>query len=150
MGGNMRLRNKKTGDIIESYIIETASAIGCDLILQDNDTNKHYQYNSLSELNKEWEDYEEPKSGIRDVWFADVIEGQNNITISMSTKEEAERAVEKLKAWKRLKDNGFKFHGWENGKTEYPDCVLFSVLFSGDSYHGDEKDLDLLFGGENE
>lgn len=28
------------------------------------------------------------------------------------TEEEAERAVAKLKAWKRLKDKGIEFYGW--------------------------------------
>lgn len=40
MGGNMRLRNKKTGEIVESWAFISA------------------KYNSLAALNEDWEDYE--------------------------------------------------------------------------------------------
>ena len=40
----MKLRNKKTGEIVEA-----------------TDFNIISDYNSLAELNEEWEDYEEPK-----------------------------------------------------------------------------------------
>ena len=58
------------------------------------------------------------------------------------TKEEAEKAVEKLKAWKRLKDKGFRFVEYD---TEH--CGLSTIYFVYDN-EIDKKDLDLLFGGE--
>ena len=61
-----------------------------------------------------------------------------------------EIAVEKLKAWKRLKDKGFKFDGWT-----IDDGLRVSICTNTDSegiYDYDKKDfkkdLDLLFGGE--
>lgn len=112
-------------------------------------------YNSLAELNEEWEDYEEPK----EYWFMDYggrIKAMNDsndeedvarkeIGNYFDTREEAELAVRKLKAWKRLKDKGFEFKtwGWEkrSGKE-------FTIWFTIDDYENSTKDLDLLFGGE--
>ena len=60
------------------------------------------------------------------------------------TEEEAEKAVEKLKAWKRLKDKGFRFDGYktDNGK----------IKFFADLENWDPVELgiliNLLFGGE--
>jgi hypothetical protein len=164
----MRLRNKKTGEIIESYIIETARAIGANLILQDNDTNKHYQYKSLAELNEEWEDYGGPK----EYWYIDSITGKTYMTEDthcsfderrklignyFETKEEAEKAAEKLKAWKRLKDNGFKFDGlkedYEVIARMYPRrlgnrYIHFNKIEDDKWLKENWEDLHLLFGGE--
>lgn len=158
----MKLRNKKTGDIIESYIIETASAIGSGLILQDDDTNKHYQYNSFAEFCAEWEDYEEPK----EIWWLD-NEGhinhasgevndsfRNNREIGnyFLSREEAEKAVDKLKAWKRLKDKGFRF---ESAKRYEALCgngfnIPITATMPPEAYTdvAVSKDLDICFGGE--
>ena len=153
----MKLKNKKTGEIIERYIIETASNIGAGLILQDNDTGKHYQYGSLAELNEEWEDApEEPK----EYWYIDpdaniertskddeYDDEAKQIGNYFESLEEAKQAVEKLKAWKRLKDKGFRF-------TQQPfDLSLHTVYFTldGQYKYTDEtaKDIDLIFGGKN-
>ena len=58
------------------------------------------------------------------------------------TKEEAEKSVEKLKAWKRLKDNGFKFIKYD---TEH--CAMATIYFRYDD-SVNKVDLDLLFGGK--
>ena len=133
----MKLRNKKTGEI----------NLG-DLHLDD--------FDSLAELNEEWEDYEEPKDHYYIDYDGDImivealdyepkIKGMKQIGNYFETKEEAEKAVEKLKAWKRLKDKGFRFDGWK--------CTG-SMSFTFDNYYGDGQpmsasdDLDLLFGGE--
>lgn len=83
-------------------------------------------YYSLEELNEEWEDYEEPKVIYYISWDGVVLHSSDKtgwqdtkqIGNYFETEEEAEKAVEKLKAWKRLKDKGFRFGGWEdcNGK----------------------------------
>ena len=63
------------------------------------------------------------------------------------TAEEAEKAIEKLKAWKRLRDNGFKFEGLEKRGR-------YINFYQGKSYKTDKQcqqamqDIDLLFGGE--
>ena len=63
------------------------------------------------------------------------------------TKEEAEKAVEKLKSWKRLKDKGLRF-----GKRRY-DQYSGEMFwdYPNDTGLSDKqicKDLDLLFGGK--
>ena len=59
------------------------------------------------------------------------------------TQEEAEKAVEKLKAWKRLKDKGFRFNGW-NGTRIGSNISYISEFY----YEGCTDDMDLLFGGK--
>lgn len=108
----MKLRNKRTGKIATL----TLSSNGEDMIIMDNDMRIHIT--KLSEL-KDYEDYEKPK----EYWYIDydggILCGESDnssaekMMISMGnqfdTLEEAEKAVEKLKAWKRLKDKGFRF-----------------------------------------
>ena len=91
----MKIRNKKTGEILE---IEK-------IVIDDI-----YTVNSVSGLADNWEDYEEPKvayfinaqgyvidfsDGYYDDWTH-----EEQIGNKFETKEEAEKAVEKLKAWK--------------------------------------------------
>ena len=147
----MKLLNKKTGEIATL----TLSSNGEELLLMKN--NEMVTRNvKLSDLDV-WEDYEEPKKYyvINPVDWAEVIgeiEYRNDSTDKINkeignyfeTKEEAEKAVEKLKAWKRLKDKGFRFDG-VNG------CWVEFTLKSANSYEEYEqgqKDLLLLFGGE--
>lgn len=157
----MLLRNKKTGIIGElhfepdkEYHFTVATEDPADVMI----------YKKLADLYADWEDYEEPKEW----WYID-IHGPHKVTNNdeyyqqvkaaskeignyFETKEEAEKTVEKLKAWKRLKDKGFKFRGI--GQTMYDiDCAEFDI---GSEYlrerdlRGSElnKDLVLLFGGE--
>ena len=154
----MKLRNKKDGTI---YSIE-------DIDLGNNVDGIWLGmtcYKSLAELNEEWEDYEEPKE-LKEYWC---ITGRGNLHYlqdmmdendkdhreignCFETKEEAEKAVEKLKAWKRLKDGGITFKNWTINQTGTIDC--FATW--GDNIPPSRKnptlleDLDLLFGGENE
>lgn len=65
------------------------------------------------------------------------------------TKEEAEKAVEKLKAWKRLKESGLVITKW----SHTPDMELTTGSFIKiegfiPAVMENLKDLDLLFGGE--
>lgn len=148
----MKLRNKITGEvrdfIISNNIIRTSRGVD------------YWGYKSIAKLNKEWEDYKEPK----DVYFIDSdgnvvkseLEDGKIITLKkqaignyFETKEEAEKAVEKLKAWKRMKDTGCKPIMWR-WKQDYPNdaCYVEVVLkcqFDSGVY---DKELDLLFGGE--
>lgn len=64
------------------------------------------------------------------------------------TKEEAEKALKKLEAWKRMKDKGFRFNRWtipEEPKTPHIKLVIEAEMDVPDSPY----DLDLLFGGES-
>lgn len=130
----MKLKNKKTGEIVRvEFLNNYQTDDGAEIGFRVADTLVVYSYNSLADLNAEWEDApEEPKK----YWYIDCRpkiatyhtidtgsgydERQKEIGNYFETKEKDERAVEKLKAWKRLKDKGFEFIG----------------------------DLDLLFGDE--
>lgn len=87
--------------------------------------------------------------GLQKSHICHCLKGDRNTTggyhFEPCTKEEAEEVVEKLKAWKRLKDKGFEFKtwGWEkrSGKE-------FTIWFTIDDYENSTKDLDLLFGDE--
>ena len=153
----MKLRNKKTGEIIDIYKGE--------ITLHYNQGRKTIHFKRLEDL-EEWEDYEETEG-----WYIDIscivkptepfFSGKNIDILKQcgnyfETKEEAEKAVEKLKAWKRLKDKGFKFEGIAGIKNEiyFTAHKPFShIMF--DEYTADENekqyvdDLMLLFGGEN-
>ena len=136
----MKLRNKKTGEIRE-----------VKNILVDG----MFTVNSLAELNEEWEDYEEPK----DYWAIDIYSNgaedfknsnddvdkfNKEIGNYFETREEAEKAVEKLMAWKRLKDNSWKLVYYNIATREA--SVIFSTVYTITKQ--DRKDLELLFGGE--
>lgn len=142
----MKLRNKKTGEIATL----TLSTNGEDLIIMGNDMYAHIT--KLSEL-KDYENYEEHKDhwhiGCEGDVFIDNTErnlkSYSSIGNDFLTKEEAEKAVEKLKAWKRLKDKGFRFERWLLG-GEYGNTITFSDYIECNDET--RADLDLLFGGE--
>lgn len=142
----MKLRNKKTGEIVK---VNNLNAF----VHLDEETKI---YNSLADLNEEWEDYEEPKENY---WYIDA-EGEvytyystrertkelREIGNYFETEEEAKKAVEKLKAWKRLGDKGFRFKGWHGNTGEYSAVVVYADVDNLEE--GTREDLDLLFGGE--
>ena len=144
----MKLRNKKTGEIIELLAKPSFVKRNDDYLQSEVNT-----FNSLAELNEEWEDYKEPK----EYWYIDydggILCGESDnssaekMMISMGNHfeslKEAEKAVEKLKAWKRLKDKGFKFDCWYGGSKD----MSFSIPQERID-RATAKDLDLLFGGE--
>lgn len=151
----MKLRNKRTGEIAAL----TLSTNGEDMIIMGNDMLAHIT--KLSEL-KDYEDYEEPKESKepKKYWFINSgggtasyyeedeepedTEACKEIGNYFETEEEAEKAVEELKAWKRLKDAGFKFKDF--GRLN--DCAFFIRATSNESWSELYDDLDLLFGGE--
>lgn len=152
-----QVKSKITGDIGE---LDFDSKEGVFIVvyydLNTKETVKSY-YKSLEDLCEEWEDVpEEPKeywyiSDTGDVCSSRDTESQiavycKEIGNYFETKEEAERAVEKLKAWKRLRDKGYYFKSWKIDKLH------FSVELRVKEYDFLTKDLrhdlGLLFGGE--
>ena len=108
----MKLKNKKTGEIMDVYKSQV-------LIHFDGGKNTR-QFKSLDELNEEWEDYKEPKEywvinafgdaeTVSGIYTDDMIDELREIGNYFSSKEEAELVVRKLKAWKKLKDKGADF-----------------------------------------
>lgn len=147
----MKLRNKKTGEIGTL----TLSSNGEDLLIMKNNEMVTHSV-KLSDL-EDWEDYEEPKeywylSGRGEIRCIEddgvkFDEDHKEIGNYFETKEEADKAVAKLKAWKRLKDKGFRFKRWtipEEPKTPHIKLVIEAEMDVPDSPY----DLDLLFGGE--
>lgn len=63
------------------------------------------------------------------------------------TEEEAEKAVEKLKAWKRLREANIDYK-LSREYDDFTETMHANVSFSFNSYPLVGKDLDLLFGGE--
>lgn len=166
----MKLRNKKTGEIGEPNTIRhdgtvfVVTKIGMPYC-KESILGK---YRSLAELNEEWEDYEEPKPQV--VYYIDrdgdivsyknveypkrVFNTEQNKEIGnyFETKEEAEKAVEKLKAWKRLKDKGFRFDPVDRYKALCGNGfnIPITATMPPEAYTDVEvsKDLDICFGGE--
>lgn len=170
----MLLKNKKTGEIVEFRYLQPDHVAPLVLTTYENDKPEMYTYNSLAELSAEWEDVlEEPK----DFWYIDDfavmcgtegefttpdlssftkedIERLKAIGNYFETEEEAEKAVEKLKAFKRLKDKGFRFTLTPGvgslditpGKFQIEiNAEMPEKWFCCDAV---EKDLDDCFGGE--
>ena len=148
----MRLRNKKTREI--GYLIST-NWNEESLKVVDNNGVQLGKYTSLAELNEEWEDYEEPKMFYWVDYDGKICKAEigtmdrtkiKQIGNYFETKEEAEKAVEKLKAWKRLKDKGFRFTNWEKNEN-YPGDITIEAV---DVFTTAPADLDLLFSGGEE
>ena len=139
----MKVKNKKTGEI-GTLIVDGAYNFVTNFAVEDDERNRLGEYCSLSELNAECEDYEEPESGIESIRLNDMISGRHIVEIDFTKVEEAEKAVEKLKAWTRLKDKGFRF--------EYCDCIDGEEETLQILAHLPEDvepaDYMLLFGGE--
>lgn len=140
----MKLKNKRTGEI-KDY---------ADVVFMRDANNWHHRYHSLAELCEEWSDYEEPKelyivdarneccTGILVIeenpeWCARLVE----LGLGFETKEEAEKAVEKLKALTRLEDKGFHTKIYKTGQ-------YLRIEANYDVLEGDYRDLVTVFGGE--
>ena len=163
----MKLRNKKTGEI--GYLIVGR---GSDhYVVANNEWSSCGKYNSLAELNEEWEDYEddalpkgywtiEPYGKVEYIelnkrlhWSEELYHQFKNFGNCFKTEEEAEKALEKLKAWKRLKDKfDISFSGMNRNKTGRPVSVNLDFKREGRTTFDEAKqntdDLNLIFGGE--
>lgn len=159
----MKLRNKKNGEIITKIWWDKEVDALC------LDGKKIYFYDSLAELNENWEDYKDPK--IKKYWWVSPLDcgaveddlkwneseyddeiDKFNVEIGnyFKTEKEAEQAVEKLKAWKRLKDKGFKTIGWtiDDGLRVSICTNLDSDGIYDEGMKETKEDLDICFGGE--
>lgn len=146
----MKLRNKKTGEI---WTLTNRNE-GTSAVLWVSNGSQTHVIESIEELANNFEDYEEPKEH----WFIDsggevvettYITGYDKTILKkfgnyFETREEAEKVVEKLKAWKRLKDKGLHV------TTFYVEDGSLVIRAKTHNSSGAENwdDLDLLFGGE--
>lgn len=160
----MKLKNKKTGEMGIINYFDNQS-----IVIYPIDENwnakgdKKYVYHSLTELNEEWEDApEEPK----EYWYVSdngyicthIDDGDSwdehrkEIGNYFSSREEAEKAVEKLKAFKRLKDKGFRFD--LSPALGHCDDKKFDISIIGTMpakwWYNDKvvDDIHYIFGGE--
>lgn len=155
----MKLKNRKTG---ERGIINYFDNQSIVIYPIDENWNakgdKKYVYRSLAELNEEWEDMpEEPK----EYWYVSdngyicthIDDGDSwdehrkEIGNYFEAKEEAKKAVKKLKAWKRLKDIGCRFILDDNFAVKFvgPEVKKIVTAEEGRVLCDDYR---LLFGGE--
>jgi hypothetical protein len=143
----MKLRNKKTGETVEFRYLQSDYIAPLVLTTYENDKPEMYKYNSLAELNEDWEDYEEPKEDGLD-HIITLVEAYSSHDSERYPKE----IVEKLKAWKLLKDEcDIKF----DGIIRDDKAMLKGVKLSYDRHVGTfarmqecMNALHLLFGGE--
>ena len=163
----MKLRNKKTGEIVDVESLGHADSLkgkfGYQVTLSwkiDEHLDTCKTYNSLAELNEEWEDYEEPKEYYylneyleldHEMWtdteFDNKLKALGNY---FDTKEEAEKAVEKLKAWHKLMDYwGTEVLGWEiKDMPTGGNWQTVNVKFNVKTRKEPMELLNILFGGE--
>ena len=149
----MKLKIKETGEILEDvkFIDTTLHKITIQYL--DDGVLRNYPIKNLSDI-EEVKDYEEPKG----FWMINIlgiveythglpeneVEMMKEIGNYFETKEEAEKAVEKLKAWKRLEDKGFRFI---EGHLDNNDNFIIKAKL-GNVGLIDQPDVSLLFGGE--
>lgn len=169
----MKLRNKKTGEILDFNRI-TDTQFGYKILLQATEYyNKPiYIYNSLAELNAVWEDAPEEDEDVpeepKEYWFINSggetvsyyeedeepedTNAYKEIGNYFETKEEAEKAVEKLRAWKVLKDMDFKIVGirYRDNKNYIEWSISQKVRDDHFAAKAFNDTLHLLFGGEDE
>ena len=155
----MKLRNKKTGEIVEADFNATISGRTNIIIIQKG--SDQLEYSSLAELNEEWEDYEEPKEyytidlqgdiirWARHSWDEETTNKIKGIGNYFETKEEAEKAVGHLRAWKRLKDKGFSIYSWDY-EFDMVDKPAQTIILRASAVDSSNTDLDLLFSGGEE
>lgn len=139
----MNLKNKKTGEIVEAITGDTFERGGIQIRSLKRNPQIVRHYPSLAELNEEWEDAPEEPKGVKSIYFTGAT-----VYIEMSNQKEAIEVEEKLKAWKRLKDKGFRFYSYYDSAV---DVGQIYANFPEEKPNGEiHKDLDLLFSGEDD
>jgi len=154
-----QVKNRSTGDIGElDFDSKEVVFIVVRYDLLTKVTSKSY-YKNLKDLNEKWEDVEELKG----YWYINEFGTATEITHAreniydkqrknfgnyFETEEEAEKTVKKLKAWKRLKDKGFRFDGYDSGHNSNKELCGQAYFKAGNFWFDIKQDLDLLFGGE--
>ena len=125
----MKLKNKKTG---ETITIKDDRELALLKFVESSLPNGFILWEEAKETTR-WKPDETQKyyyvdnDGLvrDDAWWnsAGVDQGRFETGNCFQTKEEAEKAVEKLKAWKRLKDSGLKFKDWNKSNYDRTFCI---------------------------
>lgn len=153
----MKLRNKKTEEIVEPCGINLINGRAFVRFDDEKGTFK-YEVHSLAELNAEWEDYEEPERFYWIDYDGKICNAEigtmdrskiKEIGNYFSTEEQAEKAVEKLKAIQRLKNYYLKFKlDFVKNKIDFTYRLDGTLHSSIDEQRIIFEDMNLLFGGE--
>lgn len=155
----MKLRNKKTGEIKDWDFGSWYQTI----LNPENKEKYECKLNDFIDrtvkFREEWEDApEEPKKHYEILSMGAVMEredaedeifrnqGQKEIGNYFETKEEAEKAVEKLKALANLRKRGLKFNGWNSADRGL--VGEFEIYCDALNLDGIEQELELVFGRE--
>lgn len=100
----------------------------------------------MKELNEEWEDYEEPKGSALDLMILTLNNFiENEPDEDKVDLEDCEQMLEKLKAWKRLKDTITRI---DRASFDDVGTATLFIRYEKENHKEVNKDLDLLFGGE--
>lgn len=147
--------NFDLGEVVEANVFYGGSGKAKIIAGSAEGGMSTFYFETLKGMNEMFEDYEEPKIAYFINWFGEVselldhisdkeIEKLREIGNYFETEEEAEKAVERLKALKKLKDKGmikYSFHEEKRGIDL--DFYTLTILAPRD-----KDSLDLLFGGE--
>ena len=80
------------------------------------------------EMDEEYYRLSSDGSVMNDEWVGLSIDSDRfDIGNCFQTEEEAEKVVERLKAWKRLKDSGLKFKDWNKSNYDKTFCINAEV-----------------------
>lgn len=151
----MKLRNKKTGEIVEVESLDVDTPT--EGIVGIPSFDRKGSYTTLAELNAEWEDApEEPEEHWCITMYGGItrikddeepIDDLIEIGNYFNSKEDAYDAWDKLKAWKRLKDKGFSIYSWDY-EFDMVDKPAQTIILRASAVDSSNEDLDICFGGE--
>ena len=157
----MKLKTKFQDEDFElGEVVDASIMYGCSdkIEVYCTEKMKHRKYNSIKDLTDHWEDtLEEPKEHWAIDQFGEPInvsglsrlqlEKLHRLGNDFPSENATMKAVERLRAWKRLKDKGFRFKRWvipKEPKTPHIKLVIEAEMDAPDSPY----DLDLLSGDE--
>ena len=156
----MKLRIKETGEVLEDVKIIDTTLHKIVIQYLDDGILRECTIKNISDI-EEVKDYEEPKKKYWFIsWYGEIDDETDDgfevdkkckqIGNYFETLEEAEQAVEKLKAWKRLKDTYFVSFDLDFVKN----TISFTYRIDGTLHSAvnEERivfeDMKTIFGGE--
>lgn len=153
----MKLRIKETNEVLEDVKVIDTTLHKLTIQYLDNGVLREHTVKNLSDI-EEIKDYEEPKGSALDLMILIIINFiENEPDEDKVDLEDCKQMLEKLKAVKRLKDKGFRFipeaSYIEEQSKETGESIMFIACTMNDDkdfIYGDNKDLKLLFGGDND